>query len=177
MRTNDLSLLVAQLQQERDRVIIAIDGGTALGKSTLAKQLGTRLPATVIGTDSYVIPRHERTTSPCNPDTFRLDELTHDIRQLQDGRTLWLGEYDHCTGANGSPIRRLPNPVLIIEGAHALKLPFAFDVRIFLDAPETVMRECRRRRDQSLGNADEHWNERWAEHYELYRRLILPSAS
>lgn len=66
MREQDFALLL-EIALRLEHGIIAIDGASAVGKTTSAQRIGEHLGTTVISTDSYVTPRAERTISPYDP--------------------------------------------------------------------------------------------------------------
>lgn len=59
MKQRHLALLTNLLRHQlagQKKALVAIDGASALGKSTLARTLARILGATVISTDSYATP-------------------------------------------------------------------------------------------------------------------------
>lgn len=170
----------------RTTTILAIDGGTALGKSTLARAIATQLHqyhivTNVIGTDSYQMPRHQRTAlglEAPDPNAMRLNDLASDLQTLNDGGTILLGEYNHYTGTTNTPVLLSNQPVMIIEGIHSLSTTIInatpIHLRLFIDAQEHIMRTARLQRDQTVGIADEQWHKRWPAKYTAYQTHVLP---
>jgi uridine kinase len=170
----------------RSTTILAIDGGTALGKSTIARAIAKQLHhydigTNVIGTDSYQMPRHQRTAlglEAADPNAMRINDLASDLQTLNDGGTILLGEYNHYTGTTNTPVTMNYQPVMIIEGIHSLSTTISnatrIDLRLFLDADEHIMKAARLQRDQAVGIADEQWHERWPAKYTAYQAHVLP---
>ncbi len=170
----------------RSTTVLAIDGGTALGKSTIARAVATQLRhygigTTVIGTDSYQMPRQQRAAlglDAADPNAMRLNDLSSDLHTLNSGGTILLGEYNHYTGTTNTPVTIGNQPVMIIEGIHSLSAAIIsatpIHLRLFIDADEHIMKAARLQRDQAVGIADEQWHDRWPAKYAAYQAHVLP---
>jgi uridine kinase len=109
---------------------------------------------------------------------MRINDLASDLQTLNDGGTILLGEYNHYTGTTNTPVTMSNQPVMIIEGIHSLSPTIInatpIDLRLFIDAEETVMKAARHQRDQAVGIADEQWHKRWPATYAAYQAHVLP---
>jgi uridine kinase len=177
-----VAALTRIIRRHRAPSVIAIDGGTGLGKSTLARQLARALgESVIIGTDSYVLPRHARYAlglAAQDPHAMQLHVLLQDLDLLiNQRRSIERSTYNHHTGSNGPPVTRAPARVTIIEGIHSLspavRRVIPVTLGIFLTASEPVMRAARYRRDAACGNVTD-WPERWATLYAGHQRFITP---
>ncbi|HWQ06402.1 MAG TPA: uridine kinase [Feifaniaceae bacterium] len=135
----------ARLLQTQKRVLIAIDGQSASGKSTAAKLLAERLDAAVFHMDDFFLQPHMRTperlaTPGGNVDVERFirDVLPH----LLAGETVSLERYDCHLDELLPPVELAPRPVSIIEGAYSLHplLKPHYDIRVFCKIAPALQR-------------------------------------
>lgn len=135
----------ARLLQTQNRVLIAIDGQSASGKSTAAKLLAERLSATVFHMDDFFLQPHMRTperlaTPGGNVDIERFiqDVLPH----ILAGETVFLERYDCHLDELLPPVEIAPRPVSIIEGAYSLHplLNQHYDIRVFYQIDPALQR-------------------------------------
>ena len=135
----------ARLLQTQNRVLIAIDGQSASGKSTAAKLLAERLGATVFHMDDFFLQPHmrtpERLAAPggnVDIERFVRDVLPH----LLAGEPVSLERYDCHLDELLPPVEIAPRPVSIIEGAYSLHplLNQHYDVRVFYQIAPALQR-------------------------------------
>lgn len=145
-------------------LIVGIAGGTASGKTTVARgavaALGDR--ATLIEHDRYyrtvdpaivAHPDRVRLHNYDHPDALETDLLLEDLRKLRAGQSVRIPAYDYATSSRFPEHRWAliePRPVLVVEGilifAHA-ELSALFDARFYVDAPDDLRLARRLRRD------------------------------
>lgn len=167
-----------------DKILIALSGESASGKSTVCKQI-TRcieelnLPVTILTADNYFNDISELIKIHGNfdllrdsgydvdsPNNFYLDLLREDILKLQKGFDIFTPEYlVNGTGIskpNSIPVKT--NKIIIVEGMCSIydKVKDIFDIKIYIDLDE---QERKRRflnraisRNQDNENALKHWN-------------------
>lgn len=137
-------------------LLVGIAGPVAVGKSTLAAALRAALshaPAlltTVVATDGFLYPNDVLAPQGLLahkgfPATYDLDTLRAFQADVRGKRTARAPRYSHAT------YDRVPGEydlveggdVVIIEGVNALQTEVAagLDLAIYLDAPETLVRE------------------------------------
>jgi type I pantothenate kinase len=127
------------------RMIAAIGGSVAVGKSTAAATLGPGV--TVIGTDGFLFPNDELIRQGSlerkgEPDTYDEEALLRLIgRARTDAPTAEVPTYSHRTFDVVAPSTVALRPVVVIEGVNALqpRLAAAVDLAIYLDAPENLL--------------------------------------
>ncbi len=139
--------------------LIAVVGGVASGKSTIAQYFLDTWPEVVevIHADDYYkdrshIPEHERGEGHINYDVpIAIDfELLHEhIVELKNGNSIPKITYDFKTKISSTTERIRPKPIVIVEGHQILcglgKSPF--DFAVFLDTPIDICFERRLIRD------------------------------
>ncbi len=139
--------------------VLGIAGGTASGKSTLttavSAELGER--CLVIKHDRYYfsIPadfkEHPETFNFDHPDSLETDRLIRDLGALAQGQGSFLPRYDFATHLRLSDEWIEPRPIIIVEGILVLscqKLCERFDLKLFIDAPQSIRLARRMQRDQ-----------------------------
>ena len=138
---------------------VGIAGGTASGKSSLARALGDYLGgrAVIIEQDWYYrdqarLPFAERLqTNYDHPSALETHLLCNHLEALRGGKPVRVPQYDfteHTRAVHSRPIS--PHAVYIIEGIHVLSDPCLralCDVRVFVDVPADIRLIRRLRRD------------------------------
>jgi phosphoribulokinase len=142
-------------------VILGIVGDSASGKTTLTRGLVRLLgqdQVSLMCLDDY--HRFDRTQraglgmTPLHPDCNHMDIMAQHLALLRRGEPVLKPVYRHADGTFGPPVRLQAGRFLIVEGLlgyHTEELRSCFDIRVFLDPPESmrrrwkVVRDCSRR--------------------------------
>ena len=130
---------IDRLLEAHNRAVLAIDGQSAAGKTTLASLLAERYDARVFHADDY-FPLPGKKPADVNLDMDRFAEEV--ITPVQESRDAYSRRYD-CKSGRLLPPRRLPfAPLSIIEGAYCLHPSFGayYDLAIFLQVEPDVQR-------------------------------------
>ena len=142
--------------------IIGIAGGTASGKTTVAKRLVEAQKdisyVAMLRLDDYYkdlshLPLEERkNVNFDHMDTFDFDLLVEDINKLKNGKTIYSPVYDYVnhTRVIGDSREVKPSDVIIVEGIHALaepKLRELYDIKIYVDTEDDIRFIRRLKRD------------------------------
>lgn len=190
-RTHDIQCLVASLHEvitrrmdERMPFVIRISGYSALGKSTIARQLADSFTsAVIIPTDSYMLDREERRardiTSGDDPQTIDFAGLHRDVDQLASGNAVTIRLYNHQTGKHEGTKLLTPSNIIIIEGASALYDEIKIlhpSISIFLDADDDT--KIKHRHDVNVnerGYTEEQFLTALPGYLEAYKKFIQPS--
>ena len=140
-------------------IMLGIVGDSASGKTTLSKGLVRLLgedAVTHICTDDYHKydrrQRAERAITPLNPECNYLDIMGQHLQCLRLGESILKPVYRHGDGTFGPLVYLEPDRFTIIEGLlgyHTEAMRSAYDVRIYLDPPETLRRQWKVDRDCS----------------------------
>jgi uridine kinase len=130
---------------------IGIAGGTASGKTTVARRLVERLaghPVAFLDQDSYyrdlsLVPREERGTFNFDhPDAFDTGLFVHHLGELQAGRAIDKPIYSFTSHSRTEEsVRVTPGDAVIVEGILVLALEAVrelLDVKVFVDSDSDV---------------------------------------
>lgn len=142
--------------------IIGIAGGTASGKTTVAKRLVEAQKdisyVAMLRLDDYYkdlshLPLEERrSVNFDHMDTFDFELLVADINRLKNGETIYSPVYDYVnhTRVIGEYREVKPSSVIIVEGIHALAEPTLrelYDIKIYVDTEDDIRFIRRLKRD------------------------------
>ena len=172
------------INRPNDKILIALSGESASGKSTICKQITKcieelKLPVTILTADNYfndisgLIKEYgnfdllrDAGYDVDSPNNFYLDLLREDILKLQKGQNILTPEY-LVNGTGISKPNSIPvnsNKIIIVEGMCSIyeKVQDIFDIKIYIDLDE---QERKRRfmnraisRNQDAQNAQKHWD-------------------
>lgn len=138
---------IEQLLRTRERVVIAIDGSCASGKTTLADSLAEQYDCNVFRMDDFFLRPEQRTAQRLsetggNVDYERFREEV--LLPIAAGIPFSYRPYDCAAGTLKEPVPVLPKKLSIIEGSYSHHPYFgnAYDLRVCL----TVEPELRRQR-------------------------------
>lgn len=130
-------------------IVIGIAGGTASGKTTVAKKLHKAFDSAVIlSHDYYYKPREElsfEARSKLNydhPDSLDTDLLVEHVRELKDGRAITHPTYDFASYSRNEKWEKMESAdIIIVEGILIFtnkELCDLCDVKLFVDADADV---------------------------------------
>jgi hypothetical protein len=150
-----LPLLCAidRLRSERSRVLVAVEGGSASGKTTLAALLARLYDCNVFHMDDFFLQPHQRTPERLaeiggNVDRERFYEEV--LLPLTQGETVRYRPYDCQTQAIGPAVEIAPKALNIVEGAYSMHPALAdrYDLSVFLRiSPELQCARIEKRND------------------------------
>ncbi len=182
---------------------LGIAGETASGKSTIAHDIIETLESfareyciddliTRINTDDYYYDRSEMVKAAGSfaefakhydldtPDALELELMKKHIKQLSNGKSVYLPEYD----MSGTAIRKdnaklaLPSKIIISEGLFTLTAADAFDFKIYVDVSSDVQKErfYRRAHERGLGSSVDEVYKNASEKAKIYIRPTMQNA-
>lgn len=125
------------LMRERPRVIVAIDGMSASGKTALAAYLQQARGAQTVHMDDFFLQPHQRTPQRYAEPGGNVDRerfLEEVLVPLHRGEAFAYRPFDCRTLSLGTPVRVTPGPLTVVEGAYSLHpaLAWAYDLRVML---------------------------------------------
>ena len=127
------------------RVLAALDGPCASGKTTLAGQAARQLGCPLVHMDDFFLPPARKTPARLAQPGGNVDwERVRDqvLVPLSRGEPARFSPYRCHTGAYGPPVSLSPAPLVLVEGVYALHpaLRDFYRLRIFLEATWPVRR-------------------------------------
>lgn len=171
------------INRPNDRILIALSGESASGKSTICNQISKcikelNLPVTILTADNYfndisaLIEKYgnfdllrDAGYDIDSPDNFDLELLRSDILALQKGEDIYSPQY-LVNGTGKSKPKSLfykSQKIIIVEGMCSIydKIQDVFDIKVYidLDDEERKIRFMNRakQRNQDEANAVKHW--------------------
>lgn len=140
--------------------LIGVAGGTASGKSTLARRIARVLGDTqcaIVSQDNYYRDlsgfsvEARASVNFDHPESIDAVRLAQDLGALRQGESILMPRYDFAHHARLSDgVEVLPKPIIIVEGILVLTFPEIselLDVRIYVDTPDDVRLARRVQRD------------------------------
>ncbi len=126
-------------------ICLALEGGSASGKTTLASLLQSRYGATVFHMDDFFLRPHQRTPERFaevggNVDRERF--LKEILIPLSQNRPIRYQRFDCKTQQLEPPVQIVPKRLTVIEGAYSLHpdLSGFYDLSVFLDIDPEAQR-------------------------------------
>ncbi|NMB43619.1 MAG: hypothetical protein GX995_05770 [Clostridiales bacterium] len=133
----DVFTSIDKLLLERERVIIAIDGMSGSGKTSLASLIEGIYDCNIFHIDDYFLPPHLKTEERLkevggNVDYVRFNEEV--IRGIKTGNNFTYKKYNCQTMSMSKELTVSPKKLNIIEGSYSMhpSLVANYDLRIFL---------------------------------------------
>lgn len=128
---------ISRMAARRGRVMVAIDGRSGAGKTTLAEKLHDRLDSTVFHMDDFFLRPEQRTEERAGEIGGNVDYerfLQEVLLPLKEGAPVTYRPYDCQMQCLKEPTIILPKPISIIEGSYSCHptLWSYYDLRIFL---------------------------------------------
>ncbi|MBO4213272.1 MAG: hypothetical protein J5894_04075 [Clostridia bacterium] len=129
---------IARLRTQGKRVIVAIDGRCAAGKTTFAEELKLATGCTVFHTDDYFLRPEQRVDERLSTPGGNFDRerfLKEVLRPLSSGEdSVVFRKFDCKTMTLGEPVTVVPADVVVVEGAYSCHpdLFGFYDLRVFL---------------------------------------------
>jgi uridine kinase len=173
--------------------LVGIAGGTASGKTTLAKRLfehASDAQVAVIELDRYYrcqdeMPMSSRITANYDhPDSLEFELLVQHLQKLQAGITVQtpVCDFENHTRCKQSTITVAPRPIIVVEGILIFAVPKLcelFGTRIFVDAPSDLRLSRRIERDvRERGRTRESVLQQWNSSVEpMHQAFCEPSRS
>ena len=172
-----------QINRPNERILIALSGESASGKSTICQQITKciskhNLPITILTADNYFNDISDLIQKYGNfdllrdsgydidsPNNFDLAQLKQDLLELQQGNDILSPEY-LVNGTGKSKPKSIPvksNKIIIVEGMCSIydEIQEIFDIKVYveLDDFERKRRFINRAktRNQDEANALKHW--------------------
>ena len=154
---------IQQLQKDRERIIIAIDGCSGAGKSTFGTELKNIFGGNLFHIDDFFLPRERKTVERLAQPGGNFDRerfLQTVLLPTFFGEPVEYRRYDCSAGQMTAPQYVIPQPITIIEGVYSLhpELASFYNLKIFLDIQEEEqLRRLAARNPEKLKDYQEQW--------------------
>lgn len=155
------------LLEKKSLVVVGIAGGTASGKTFVAKKIGRK----TILIDNYCKGAiNGKNTNFDAPETYDLGMLAKQLSALQKGKTVKVPVYDMVSRSRIGFRVFQPAKVIVVEGLFALNpaLRAFLDLKVFVNSQNKTRFSRRLKRDI----AKKVWSEEELRKY--YRKIIVP---
>jgi thymidylate kinase len=137
---------IDRLCREQERVVIAIEGGSASGKSTLADMLSEIYDCNIFHMDDFFLRPEQRTSERLsemggNIDRERFEEEV--AQPLCKGESVCFRAFDCATQTLGEPISVEPKRITVVEGVYSMHPSFSryYDLSVFLKITPDLQRK------------------------------------
>lgn len=172
----------ARIAQKRTPLLVAIDGGTGSGKSTLSLLIAGEMPAVIVqGDDFYQTQIDFTQKSAAEKATLCIDwhrARREALEPLLSGKSAIWHPFNFVTGIGLADyvVERKSAPVILLDGVYSSN-PLLSDIlglTILMHAPVQLRYA---RHNEREGHADIAWHELWDEAEEYYFTEIRPPSS
>lgn len=131
---------------KKSPAILAIEGGAASGKTTLAAILREVYGCAVFHTDDFFLQPHQRTAERLGEVGGNLDRerfFDEVVRPLSGRRTVTYRPFDCATQTLAAPVTVTPTPLTVVEGVYSMHPYFSryFDLSAFIEVDPECQRE------------------------------------
>ena len=131
---------------DKGRLLLAIEGGSAAGKTTLSALLEKIYGCTVFHMDDFFLRPEQRTPERFREPGGNVDRerfLAEVLTPLRRGEAVDYRRYDCGSGTLLPPVRVVPTPLTVVEGAYSMHpdLADAYGLSVFLDIDPARQRE------------------------------------
>ena len=137
-------------------IIIAIDGGSAAGKSTMSERLKEKYDCTVFHMDDFFLRPEQRTPERLAEPGGNIDRerfLEEVLQPLRKNEPVYYRRYNCSTQELEEPEKVIPKKLVIIEGVYSMHPAFEtyYDLSVYLDiTPERQRERILRRNTQQV---------------------------
>lgn len=179
---SEIASAVESLRRKQESpLVVALDGSSAAGKSSLAEALATIMDAAVLHCDDFYrdMPETERVALTAREGIdryFDWERLRDEpLVPLSAGRPATFCCFDWAAGRGRTGLTTVdPRPVLIVEGVYPARPEFKqfLQLKVLVEALASV-----RRARQRLRHDPHEWEGRWEAAERIYFHSIRPPAS
>lgn len=174
-------------------LVVALDGGSGAGKSTIAARLATRAEVAIIPLDDFyqtTVPEvklNNLTAAQKHEIVFDWPRVREDVLlPLRESREARWNEFDFPSGLTEAGTYGLssavktanPAPIIVLEGAYSAspQLRASVDIAVLIDVP-TKERHARLKIRDNNSRFLSRWHSIWDEVEEYYFEHVCPPSS
>lgn len=171
-----------RMKEKSTPLLVAIDGGTGAGKSTLALLLAAEVPAVIVQGDDFCqteIDWSHMSAREKAAHCIDWQRARHEaLEPLLAGRTATWHPFNFATGIGLADyvVIRKSAPVIILDGAYSSNpaLVDLLSLTILVDTPTKVRHA---RHNDREGHDDSSWHKLWDEAEHFYFTQVRPPSS
>ena len=138
---NRIADIISEYSETKGKIVIAIEGSCASGKTTLANEIAEKYDSNIIHMDDFFLPFEKRTPERLSEIGGNIDyerfceEVAENIRT---DAPFTYGKFDCSTGEINQKITVEPKKITVIEGVYSMHPKFSdiYDFCVFLDITE-----------------------------------------
>ncbi len=167
---------IEELLSEKEQVMIAIDGNSAAGKTTLSTILQSKFDCNIFHMDAFFLRAEQRTEKRLSAPGGNVDYerfQSEVLKPLRINKTFSYRPYDCRTQTLADPIMVQPSKLNIIEGVYSLHPYFGeiYDYKIFLslESEEQKRRIIERDGEQKYKRFINEWIPMEKKYFEEYK--------
>lgn len=168
---------------QKGQAALAIEGGSASGKTTLAQMLAKVYDCTVFHMDHFFLQPYQRTAGRYEEAGGNVDRerfLAEVLKPLSRGETVRYRKFDCSADTLSQPIEVIPKKLTVIEGAYSMhpELSSYYDLSVFLDVSPDLQKKriIKRNTPQMAKRFFEEWiplEEKYFAHLKVKERCDL----
>lgn len=152
------------LSENKELVLIGIDGPCASGKTTLAQALAEATGAQIIHADDFFLPHEMKTPGRMAQPGGNLhyERFAAEVSSgISSGYPFEYGVYSCAEGGITKKNAVVPQGIIIVEGSYSLHTGtgVAYDLKVFVEAPEKL--RLKRIRERNGEAALEVFKSKW----------------
>jgi uridine kinase len=164
---------------KKGSIRLAIEGGSACGKTTLSSILAEVYKCPVLHIDDFFLRPEQRTAERFAEAGGNFDRerfISEVIMPLSQGNVAEYRRFDCSTGTILPPKEIRPEPLIVVEGAYSMhpELQGFYDLSVFLEiAPDKQRRRIIKRNSQAL--AERFFNEWIPLELKYFKEFDIPN--
>jgi uridine kinase len=147
---------INRISQEKDRIVISIDGRCASGKTTLSEMLQKELNATVFHMDDFFLPESlktkERLSSPGG--NVHYERVIEELLEHINDDVISFQKFDCTSQKLASPEKAKLSDIVIIEGVYSQQnlLRNYYDINVFVTIDSDLQKDRLKKRSLKMYN-------------------------
>ena len=165
--------VIDELLNEKEFVVIAIDGSAASGKTTLAKKLQLHYNCEIVKMDHFFLPPQKRTVERLNTPGGNIDYERFKTEVINNLGSSFFYRIFNCSLMRLDADQYIKKgKLLIIEGSYSLHPYFGkyYDLSIFLDVESSLQIERIKNRDGEV--LLKQFVDKWIKYEQIYHNAF-----